>query len=304
VAYCLVMAARTADWNLRVNVQVLQRRVCPHPHPHPVQVPRPSRRVSVRRTRLPCAERCRLCAGHLLVAGIVAGRPDPPVLGVSCCAPYLRWFLAEVVSAITQGPLQKDVPGKLAGMPARRWRKTVRHSFISRRGSLPRRVLGTSPPSQRRSRPHSAHRTGRSGRHAPYQRPPQPPPARQTTGQSRPGAGRPHPGLAAPVLRLAAGRGPVLASCDVMRGFACAAGRPCAGRGAGGARPARRAALPGTRRGAAGQGAAARRVPASRAVVWTVPASVDTRLSCPIRRESEKWVRHAAHLRRSTRSSR
>ena len=35
-----------------------------------------------------------------------------------------------------------------------------------------------------------------------------------------------------------------------------------------------------------------------------VPASVDTRLSCPIRRESEKWVRHAAHLRRSTRSSR
>ena len=37
---------------------------------------------------------------------------------------------------------------------------------------------------------------------------------------------------------------------------------------------------------------------------WTVPVSVDTRLSCPIRRESEKWVRHAAHLRRSTRSSR
>jgi hypothetical protein len=37
---------------------------------------------------------------------------------------------------------------------------------------------------------------------------------------------------------------------------------------------------------------------------WTVPPSVDTRLSCPIRRESEKWVRHAAHLRRSTRSSR
>ena len=37
---------------------------------------------------------------------------------------------------------------------------------------------------------------------------------------------------------------------------------------------------------------------------WTVPASVDTRLSCPICRESEKWVRHAAHLRRSTRSSR
>jgi hypothetical protein len=34
---------------------------------------------------------------------------------------------------------------------------------------------------------------------------------------------------------------------------------------------------------------------------WTVPASVDTRLSCPIRRESEKWVRHAAHIRRSTR---
>jgi len=34
---------------------------------------------------------------------------------------------------------------------------------------------------------------------------------------------------------------------------------------------------------------------------WTVPASVDTRLSCPIRRESEKWVRHAVHLRRSTR---
>ena len=26
--------------------------------------------------------------------------------------------------------------------------------------------------------------------------------------------------------------------------------------------------------------------------------------SCPIRRESEKWVRHAAHLRRSTRLSR
>jgi len=25
--------------------------------------------------------------------------------------------------------------------------------------------------------------------------------------------------------------------------------------------------------------------------LWTVPASVDTRLSCPIRRESEKWVR-------------
>ena len=37
---------------------------------------------------------------------------------------------------------------------------------------------------------------------------------------------------------------------------------------------------------------------------WTVPASVDTRLSCPIRRESEKWVRHAAHIRRSTRRSR
>jgi len=37
---------------------------------------------------------------------------------------------------------------------------------------------------------------------------------------------------------------------------------------------------------------------------WTVPASVDTRLSCPIRRENKKWVRHAAHLRRSTRSSR
>jgi hypothetical protein len=37
---------------------------------------------------------------------------------------------------------------------------------------------------------------------------------------------------------------------------------------------------------------------------WTVPASVDSRLSCPIRRESEKWVRHAAHLRRSTSSSR
>jgi hypothetical protein len=34
---------------------------------------------------------------------------------------------------------------------------------------------------------------------------------------------------------------------------------------------------------------------------WPVPASVDTRLSCPIRRESEKWVRHAAHIRRSTR---
>jgi hypothetical protein len=31
---------------------------------------------------------------------------------------------------------------------------------------------------------------------------------------------------------------------------------------------------------------------------------VDTRLSCPIRRESEKWVRHAVHIRRSTRSSR
>ena len=28
------------------------------------------------------------------------------------------------------------------------------------------------------------------------------------------------------------------------------------------------------------------------------------RLSCPIRRESEKWDRHAAHIRRSTRSSR
>ena len=26
--------------------------------------------------------------------------------------------------------------------------------------------------------------------------------------------------------------------------------------------------------------------------------------SCPIRRESEKWVRHAAHIRRSTRRSR
>ena len=37
---------------------------------------------------------------------------------------------------------------------------------------------------------------------------------------------------------------------------------------------------------------------------WNVPASVDTRLSCPIRRESEKWVRHAAHIRRSTRRSR
>ena len=37
---------------------------------------------------------------------------------------------------------------------------------------------------------------------------------------------------------------------------------------------------------------------------WTVPASVDTRLSCPIRRESEKWVRHAARIRRSTRRSR
>jgi hypothetical protein len=35
--------------------------------------------------------------------------------------------------------------------------------------------------------------------------------------------------------------------------------------------------------------------------MWTVPASVDTRLSCPIRRESEKWVRHAAHIRRSAR---
>ena len=35
--------------------------------------------------------------------------------------------------------------------------------------------------------------------------------------------------------------------------------------------------------------------------VWTVPASVDTRFSCPIRRESKKWVRHAAHIRRSTR---
>ena len=38
--------------------------------------------------------------------------------------------------------------------------------------------------------------------------------------------------------------------------------------------------------------------------LWNVPASVDTRLSCPIRRESEKWVRHAAHIRRSTRRSR
>jgi subtilase family serine protease len=37
---------------------------------------------------------------------------------------------------------------------------------------------------------------------------------------------------------------------------------------------------------------------------WTVPASVHTRLSCPIRRESEKWVRHAAHIRRSTRQAR
>ena len=37
---------------------------------------------------------------------------------------------------------------------------------------------------------------------------------------------------------------------------------------------------------------------------WTVPASVDTRLSCPIRRESKKWVRHAAHIRRSTRRNR
>ena len=41
-----------------------------------------------------------------------------------------------------------------------------------------------------------------------------------------------------------------------------------------------------------------------RPVLWTVPASVDTRFCCPIRRESEKWVRHAAHLRRSTRLSR
>ena len=38
--------------------------------------------------------------------------------------------------------------------------------------------------------------------------------------------------------------------------------------------------------------------------IWTVPASVDTRLSCPIRRESKKWVRHAAHIRRSTRRNR
>jgi putative transposase len=30
----------------------------------------------------------------------------------------------------------------------------------------------------------------------------------------------------------------------------------------------------------------------------TVPASVDTRLSCPIPREHEKWVRHAARIRR------
>jgi hypothetical protein len=43
---------------------------------------------------------------------------------------------------------------------------------------------------------------------------------------------------------------------------------------------------------------------ASQVEDWTVPASVDTRVSCPIRRESEKWVRHAAHLRGSTRSSR
>jgi Phosphatase len=34
---------------------------------------------------------------------------------------------------------------------------------------------------------------------------------------------------------------------------------------------------------------------------WTVPASVDTWFSCPIRRESKKWVRHAVHIRRSTR---
>ena len=44
--------------------------------------------------------------------------------------------------------------------------------------------------------------------------------------------------------------------------------------------------------------------PGAPAVNWTVPASVDTRFSCPIRRESKKWVRHAAHIRRSTRRNR
>ena len=38
--------------------------------------------------------------------------------------------------------------------------------------------------------------------------------------------------------------------------------------------------------------------PPTHGIEWTVPASVDTRFSCPIRRESEKWVRHAAHIRR------
>ncbi len=45
-------------------------------------------------------------------------------------------------------------------------------------------------------------------------------------------------------------------------------------------------------------------LPSARFVLWTVPASVDTRLSCPIRWESKKWVRHAAHIRRSTRRNR
>ena len=34
--------------------------------------------------------------------------------------------------------------------------------------------------------------------------------------------------------------------------------------------------------------------------LWTVPASVDTVISCPVRRETREWVRHAADLPRST----
>jgi hypothetical protein len=36
-------------------------------------------------------------------------------------------------------------------------------------------------------------------------------------------------------------------------------------------------------------------------VVWTVPASVDTVISCPVHREIREWARHAVDLPRSTR---
>jgi len=38
--------------------------------------------------------------------------------------------------------------------------------------------------------------------------------------------------------------------------------------------------------------------------LWTVPASVDTVISCPVDQEIRVWVRHAVDLRRSTRRRR